>query len=192
MNTTEPTPDFDYSGEQDATPVGDNLLARINGLAADQLQSEARVARLEEELTEAKSTARLISEVQMPELLKEAGMSEFTTADGIRIALKEQIFGSIPAATAEEAFSWLEENGHARLIKRTFAIDFGKDDEKWADKFERDLAQRKKPLNCKRKRAVHPQTLRAFVREQLDKGVAIPMDTFGVHCRNVSKVTVKE
>ena len=30
------------------------------------------------------------------------------------------------------------------------------------------------------KKEVHPQTLKAFVKEQLQKGQAVPMDLFGV------------
>ena len=167
-----------------------NLMTRLGGLAADQAHAEARVARLESELKEAKEGLRVISEVQMPALMEEAGMEEFSTSDGVKIKIATTIRGSIPANTQQEAFAWLEEHGHERLIKREFKIDFGKDEEKWADKFERDLAQRKKPLNVKRKKAVNPQTLQAFVREQLEEGVNFPMSTFGVYRQTFSKVTI--
>ena len=182
----------DYSAYKEKPVVGDNMLATLAGLANDQLQVEARIARLESELDEAKVELRQISENQIPELMETAGIEDFTTRDGVKINITEKIMGSIPKATQPQAFLWLEENGQERLIKRQFVIDFGKDDEKWASKFERDLAQRKRPLNSKCKRAVNPQTLQAFVREQLAKGVAIPMDTFGVFRRRASKVTVKE
>lgn len=175
-----------------AMVVGDNMMARISGLAGDQAHAEARVLSLSEELKEAKEIVRHISENQMPELMEEAGMEEFTTSDGlVRIQIKGVIRGSIPKATEEVAFKWLEEHGDGELIKRQFTIDFGKGDDKWADKFERDLRQRKRPLNVRRKKAVHPQTLVAFVRERLEQGIPIPMNVFGVHRQRFSKVTVK-
>lgn len=182
---------YDYSDYEDSQPVvGDNMLARLSGLATDQAHAEARVLRLDEELKEAKETLRHISENQLPELMEEAGMETFSTSDGLGISINSVIRGSIPKSTAGQAFMWLEENGHGRLIKRTFTIDFGKDDDKWANRFERDLARRKKPLNVKRKKAVHPSTLTAFVRSQLEEGVAIPMTTFGVYRQRVSKVKI--
>lgn len=66
----------------------------------------------------------------------------------------------------EAAFAALEKAGQGDLIKHTLTIKFGKGEEKWAAKFMRDLAQRKKPLRVERKDAVAPQTLGAFVREQ--------------------------
>lgn len=182
----------DYSKfEQASPPPGGNIMARIAGLARDQLHAEARVLRLEAELKEAKETLRHISENQMPTLLEEAGQAEDITVDGMKIKVATAIRGSIPKATQEQAFDWLEEHGHERLIKRQFTIDFGKEEDKWADKFERDCAQRKKPLHLKRKKTVHAQTLVAFVRGQLEDGIAIPMNVFGVHRQRFTKVTVK-
>ncbi len=184
---------YDYSSfEEDKPEVGGNMLARLGGLAVEQLHSQARVLQLEQDLKQAKETLRHISENQMPKLMEEAEMEDFTTKDGLNITIDSIIRGSIPAASAPQAFEWLEEHGEGGLIKREFKIDFGKDDDKWADKFERDLAQRKKPLNVKRKKAVHPQSLQAFVREQLKEGVPIPMDVFGVYRQTVSKVKLKE
>ena len=127
---------------------------------------------------------------RLPDLMDELELSEFTTMGGVKLKLAENIRGSIPAATAEDAFAWLEEHGHDRLIKRTFQIEFGKDQEAWANKFERDCAQRKRQLNIKRKKGVHPQSLHAFVREQLEEGVAIPMQIFGVFRQRYVRVTL--
>lgn len=188
----EVAPAHDYSAyANEDVPMGGNIMARLGGLAAEQLQVEARVMTLEAELKQTKETLRHICENKMPTLMEEAGQEDCTVTGGIRIKIKSIIRGSIPANNAKEAFTWLEDNGNGNLIKREFKIDFGKDDDKWADKFERDLKQRKKPLNVKRKKAVHPGTLQAFVREQLEMGVPIPMDVFGVYRQNYSSVTVK-
>lgn len=181
---------FDYSDFKEApAALGDNVLAQLSGMATDQKQYEATIARLEVELKEAKESLRHISENQLPQLMEDIGLEEFKTIDGsIKISLNEVIRGSIPAKNETEAFKWLDANDNGNLIKRTFQIEFGKDEEKWADKFERDLKQRKKPLHCKRKKKVHPQTLQAFVRTQLAEGEPIPMDLFGVYRQRVAKV----
>lgn len=191
MAKLKPTHDYGEYEDEPATEVGDNILARLGGLARDQVHAEARVERLTEEMKQAKEALRHISEHQIPTLMEEAGQAEDITVDGVRIRLKTAIRGSIPKATENTAFAWLEKHGHERLIKRQFTIDFGKEEDKWADKFERDCSRRKKQLTMKRKKTVAPQTLQAFVRTQLEEGVAIPMDVFGVHRQRFTKVEVK-
>lgn len=187
-------PAYDY-GEHtrggDATPVGDNAMAQLNGLARDQANAEALVASLEERVKDAKLVARNISEKTLPAIMDELGLETFKTTDGFEISVKEEIRGNIPKNNPEPAFKWLEDNGEEKLIKREFTIQFGKGEEAWAKKFMRDLRQRKKPLNCKVKRTVHVQTLKAFVREQLEEGVPIPLETFGVFRQRLTKVKVK-
>lgn len=181
---------FDYSEFKDDVKIGDNVLAQLTGLVQDLAHSEARAAKLEEELKQAQEKSRHLKENLLPELLEQVGMTSFETPDFV-VGLKDEIFGSIPKAQEDTAFKWLEEHGHENLIKRQFVIDFGKDEEAWAKKFQADLAKRKKKVNSKTKRTVHPQTLRAFIREQMETGTAIPLDVFGVHRRKVASIKVK-
>lgn len=182
----------DYSDFK-STPstIGDNLMAQLTSTASDQAHAEARVARLEEELAEAKEHLRQLSENIMPELMEQAGMEEFSTKDGLSIKISEKIRGSIPKGNEAPAFRWLDENGHGNLIKRQFMIDFGKDQEKLVRKFEADLKRRKTPLNVSTKMSVHPSTLQSFIKDQLEAGVQIPLDTFGAYRQRFSKIEVK-
>lgn len=179
----------DYSEFKDGP--GDNILAQIASKAKEQVAAEAKVARLEEQLKEAQAELRMIAEQELPALMDAAEQVKLTTKDGIEIQVAEAIRANIPEANKDKAFSWLEDNNHGRLIKREFKIEFGKDEEAWANKFERDLAKRKKPLRVSRKKAVNPQTLSAFVREQLAEGVSLPMDLLGVFRQRFTKVKVK-
>ena len=186
--------EHDYSEfTKGEVPVGGNLMARIEGLAQEQLDADTRVANLEEQLAEAKVAWRNIAEKRLPELLEESGLtlSTITTPAGHVVKVAEAIRGSIPKANEVEAFQWLEDNDNGNLIKRNFSIDFGKGDEKWAEKFQRDCAQRKRPLNLKRTKKVHPQSLQAFVRQQLEDGIDFPLKTFGVFRQKLAKVTLK-
>ena len=181
--------EHDYSEFKDTGP-GDNLLAQISVTALEQQKAEAEVARLEEELAAAKVAVKDISERRLPELMELARQTKLTTTDGIHVELDEKVYASIPKAKAGIAFKWLEDNKHGDIIKRTFTIAFGKDEDKWADKFERDMKQRKKPLPVKREKKVHPQTLAALIREMLEQGVPVPLETLGVHRRKITKVKV--
>lgn len=184
------TETYDYSEFKDGP--GDNVLAQLSAMAMEQKQAEAEVARLEEELKKAQAKLKDLSEHKIPELMDAAEVKEFTTKDGIKIKIVEKIRGSIPEANAPKAFAWLEEHGHDNLIKREFKIEFGKNEEAWARKFEADLKKRKRPLKVRLKRAVHPSTLASFINEQLENGVDFPMDTFGVYRQRFSKIEFKE
>lgn len=159
---------YDYS--QDLPKVGDNILASITQMAREQKEAELAVAKAEEALETAKNSLKLIAEVKFPALMAQAEQTECTTRDGVKVKIKNTVRGSIPKNNPGPGLEWLEKHGHTNLIKRAFTILFGKDDEAWAKKFAADLAKRKKPLNCKVERNVHPSTLQAFVREQLEEG----------------------
>ncbi len=184
---------YDYGEFADDEDIGGNLMARIEGLATDFIAAETRVANLEAQLVEAKASVRLIEEKSLPDLLDEAQLSDskISTPSGLEVSMSEVIRGSIPKGNEEPAFAWLEKYKHGALIKRKFVIEFGKDQEKWANKFQRDCAQRKRSLNLKRSKSVNPQSLCAFVRGQLKEGIDIPMKTFGVFRQRFAKVKVK-
>lgn len=178
-------------GEEVDSGIGANAMAQLTGLASDQLAAEALIANLEAQLAEAKKALKLISETQLPDLMDSLEIEKFSTKSGISIKIKEDVFGSISQGNAEKAFKWLEDHNHGRLVKRTFLVEFNKEEEAWADKFERDCAQRKRPLHLERKKDINPQTLKAFVRGQLAQGVEIPLKEFGVHRQRISKVELK-
>ena len=184
--------DHDYSAWETGE-AGGNLMSRIEGLAQEQLDAEARVVALVAQLAEANAAVTLVKETKLPNLLEEAqlGKSKVVTPGGIIIKLKEAIRGSIPKGKEEAAHAWLEDNGNGNLIKRTVTIDFNKEQEGWARKFMRDCAQRKKPLNLKLVCGVHVSTRRAFIKGALNDGVAIPLDTFGAYRQRFTDVKVK-
>ncbi len=185
--------DHDYSKYQTSDIVGDNLMARLEGLAQEQLDAEKLVETMELRLKEAKAVLKFVSEKKLPELVDEAqlGESKIVTPNGIEIKVGEVIRGNIKKENEEEAFAWLEENGDGALIKRTFIIEFNKSEEAWAAKFQRDCAQRKRKLTLKRTKGVHTGTLKSFVGKALNDGVKIPMDLLGVFRQRVAKVKVK-
>ncbi len=182
--------EYDYSDFQTETPP-DNLMARISDAALRQKKLESQVAQLEEDLSHAKEELRQVDEVELPGLMEQAQCEEFTTRDGIRIGVKEAIRGSIPKPNQAKALKWLEDNGYESLIKREFKIQFDRDQEAWARKFEADLAKRKKPLAVKVERKVNPQTLQSFVKQLLEEGEDFPMDLFGVFRQRRAKIDVK-
>jgi hypothetical protein len=46
--------------------------------------------------------------------------------------------------------------------------------------------------NVKQAEKVEPMTLKAFVKEQIQKGKNVPSDLFGVYIANKTKITTKQ
>ena len=184
---------FNIADYVDENPdVSEDAMARLSKLAQDQLDAIALVESLEQQLKDAKASLRAISEHRLPDLMDELELEEFKTKNGTEIKVGEAIRGSIPEDNKEKAFAYLEETNNGKIIKNQFVIEFGKGDEAWAKKFQRDLNRRKKKLNTKVKKSVHPQTLYGFVREQLEAGVDFPMDLFGVFRQRFAKVKITD
>jgi hypothetical protein len=170
----------DYSAfKQETDQVGGNLMSALISLADQQDAAQAEVERLELLLDEAKKNHDRISQIEIPKLMDGID-GKLNLPDGRVVTISEKIRSSISSDKKSLAFKWLDENDHGGLIKRRFIIEFGRDQEEWAKKFEADLAKSKKPLNVKQEQNVHWQTLDAFVRQQLENGDELPLELFGV------------
>jgi hypothetical protein len=179
----------DYSAFK-APPKG-HILGQLRKCAQDILKEEAEVARLHDLLETAQARLTHMNETVMPALMDKAESSDWTSADGINVAIEEQFFSHISEEHKPKAHKWLEANKLGDYIKRQFIISFGRNEEAWAKKLSQDLKKRKKPLNFQVKEAVHAKSLNTMVKNILTEGeLKLPLDLFGVHRRKVAKVTV--
>lgn len=176
---------LDY-GEDALKETSDDVLGRLSKLAEKQADAEAEVARLETDLKSAIERLNEIAEREIPSLMDEVGVKEFKTSSGLSIIIDEKMRASIPKARSGEAVAWLEANGHADLVKRKIVIEFNKDEEERAKEFMAKIAEDN--LRVSDENTVHPQTLSAFVKEQLKKGVDVPMELFGAFWQRKSKI----
>lgn len=141
----------DYSGYGQTQAAGSDL-ELLSGLGLRLQELEKEIAEAEARLNVLQAQAREISWKQIPELMDSLNMSKFVLKDGGEITVKQDLRVSLPASPErrQEVMTWLNENGAEALIRRAFEIQFGKGDEAWAEKFERDCKQRKRPLNIER------------------------------------------
>jgi hypothetical protein len=112
-------------------------------------------------------------------------------ADGSSVEIRPFYSARIPSSKADEAFSWLRENGHGDLIKNQVTLEFGMQQDNEAKSIIEELKQ--KGLPVQQKTTVHPSTLRGFVREQIQElGKNVPAELFGTYVANKTKITTKE
>ncbi len=174
--------------EDAQTPIvpNDSALGRVQGLVQAQLDLEDRIRALEAELKQSKEDLVDVQENQLPSALQQYGMTDIIMKDGSRISIRQEYYATIKEEYRAAAFDWLINNGHADLIKHDITTSFtkGQDDEA---KQVMELLQDNN-VDFVDKKHVHPQTLRAFVREQVEDGKPIPLETFSVHVRQVAKI----
>ena len=177
----------DYSGELEE-PQGEEL-AQLARLAERHRRAQQLVLKREQELAAAQAELQLVSEKLIPELMQELGVKEYSTTDGQRVTVERKLRVSVPVATREACYTWLEVNGLSPLIKRTFTVAFGRDEEAWARRFAADLRRRKREVNVTEERRVESSTLNKALRTLLEEGqVTVPLEMFGAHWQTSTKV----
>ena len=75
-----------------------------------------------------------------------------------------------------QTFEWLRENGAGDLIKNIVSLNFGRAEDSDAKKLFENLQEQ--GYNVSQNEKVEPNTLKAFVREKLQKGQNVPTDLF--------------
>jgi hypothetical protein len=179
--------------EQDAEAaiqVSDAGLKRISDLANQQMATEDEIQELNEQLGEKQKRLRQISEIDLPLAMEEVGLKEFSLIAGEKVSIYHGVKASIPKIKEMEAFAWLKYHRAGSLIKNQVIVTFSMKQDAFANKFIRDLRRRKiQPQGWENKKTVHPQSLTAFVRTQLEEGREIPLDLLGVFQYDQARIT---
>jgi hypothetical protein len=162
-------------------------LERIVQLCELLERQAAEVEQLTEDLRLAKAAMLRTEREDLPDLMTELGLSELKLSDGSVVSLKEEVDARITDDTRPGALRWLLDHGFGGLIKTEVALTFGRGEHDEAVRVADELQQHYE--NIALKEDVHHSTLRAFVREQMAAGTAVPMDLFHVH--PYSKATIK-
>lgn len=155
-----------------------STVERLQQMAELYQRQEEKVAELEGQLKEAKKEFNRTKFEDLPLLMEEVGFSEVRLNDGRRIKLTEDFDASITAATRDRAVQWLVQHGHAGLVKTEVAVRFGRGEHDKAVDVTAQLSGDYDEVEMRE--TVHPQTLKAWVRERMAEGEAIPMDLFNV------------
>jgi hypothetical protein len=183
--------DLDAVFEDTQTLPQDDALGRIAALAQRQLILEDEVADLESMLKNRKEDLRKITDAELPAAMQEVGMTSFTLTDGAKIDVKPYYDCSINDERRDAAHAWLRGNDHGDLIKHELKASFGKGEDDTATAAKAALEELGVAVTDKE--AVHPQTLKAFVREQIEAGAeGFPLDLFGAHVGQRAKITPRK
>jgi len=162
--------------------LSDQVL-RLRDLEAEVKSQEEKIKQTQKEITR-------ISEDVIPTLLSEMGLSSLKLTDGSSVDVKPFYSANISVANREKAYKWLRDNGLGDIIKNDVVVSFGRhEDNKAVDYANLAKSHGFEPTQ---KLKVEPMTLKALVRERLEAGKEMPMDTFNVFVGNRTKLTKKQ
>ncbi len=164
-------------------------LKHVQQLAQRQMSLEDALDAAEKEVKKIKADLVIVAEKEIPEVLDRAEIETITLSDGSVISIKTSYQAHISEEHRKKAFAWLRKKNLDGLIKHDVTVPFAKGEEKKAQTFLKWIRGKMPDHEITDKEAVHAQTLKAFVREQIENGKNIPMDLFGVH--KVVRATIK-
>jgi 16S rRNA C1402 N4-methylase RsmH len=169
--------DFEETLASSVEKVDQQGLTSVAALARQIRDKEERIQNLEETLKDEKKALLKLTDEEMPAMLAEIGISSFSLDDGSTVEVKQTYGASILMDNRPAAYEWLRDNGYDDIIKNTVLCQFGRGEDDQASAFAAFAQQQ--GYVPEQKTEIHPQTLRAFVKERVEEGDAFPMELFG-------------
>ena len=148
---------------------------------------EDEIENAENSISKLKERAKTLSQFEIPVMMEEMHITKLKLKDGESVEIKKIYGASIPPQHQEAAFTWLRNNGLGDIIKNDITVTFGRGEDNKASEYA-TLAQGQgfEPVQ---KIGVHPQTLKAVVRERLESGQEMPSDIIKTYAGNSTKIT---
>ena len=157
--------------------VDTKALGSVAELARAIRNQEDTIRHLEEKLKTEKKLLLKLSDEDLPAILDELGLQSFKLEDGSEVTVKSTYGATIRVDDREQAYDWLRQNEYDDIIKNTVSVQFGRGEDEKAKEFK-ELAENNK-YAADQKTEIHPQTLRAFIKERVEAGDEFPMQLFG-------------
>ena len=187
---------------EDVAPSS-NSLGAITDMGQRMFDLEREIDNLENLLKEKKQSLTKLAEQDLPDLMQELNVKEFTLNNGAKCEIQDITSGSIPSASAitrakteedknelevrqQQCFEWLRNTGNGSLIKSNVEVQFGKNEDKECNEFTEEL--RKRNMFYRRAVGVHPGSLNSMLRERLSDGKDVPSDLFKLYVGRKAKL----
>jgi hypothetical protein len=176
-----------FEEDADALQIKNEDLTSVGALAKRAKELEKEIDELELTLGERKQQQRKLLEETIPAMLQGFGMQKFTMSDGSTIEVKPFYSASIKEENRAVAYEWLRKNGYDDIIKNTVSVRFGRNEDTLCSKLIDGLRDQNYPVEQTQK--IEPQTLKAWVKDMVERGAEFPSETFGVYSGH--KATIK-
>jgi len=168
----------------------DKELNTISNLAQQQKHLIELIEQREDEVKKLKAELKQVQETDLPSEMNAIGLAEIKLTSGETVEIKSGYAGAISKANQPRAYNWLEDNGYGALIKTDFTIKFGKGESDKASGLRNLLEVN--GIKYGQKEGVHAQTLKAFIREVMDRQaegeIEVPEEVFSIYRWNKAEI----
>lgn len=172
---------FEQDSMEEATEKEVPRNEKLKELAAliDKMQKhELEMQRLSKLLAAETEKYNKINTLMIPDLFEELGLKKISLSNGRTVEIKSSYVGSITEDRKPQCFEWLENKGYDSIIKHDVISKFKKGETAEHDNLVKVLIDL--GVTFEDKKYVHPQTLKSFIREQIESGADFPQELFGV------------
>ena len=167
----------------------DEKFKQLNTLAKSLVDTKNDISVAEENVSKLKESYKQIRENDLPDMMNSLNMDQFKLTDGTVISVKDDVFASIKADKNVEALQWLDDNGLGDIIKHKISVSFNRGEHEDAEKFK-DMFDKSFKQELDEKSTVHPQTLKATVKERVNTGQTLPDNLFNVYEAKIANVKI--
>ncbi len=164
-------------------------LSELSALAKYLLHLEKEVEAAEQHVTQLKRDYLRFSREHIPDIMADIGLTEFRLDSGEAIVVLKKYYANISEDRKADALKWLRENGQEAIIKTGIKGDFGAGMEDKVDMALLEQFLKDKEIEYEKTEGVHPQTLKAFVKTQMESDKKdFPAALFGVFATDETTV----
>ena len=161
-------------------------LGELSTLVAEMLKQEEHVNAMKAILATEEAKLQTLRTAKIPGLMAELGLSEVKTESGHKIYVDQVVTCKLFPGHQDEALKWLEQNEYGGLIKHEVSLKFGKDS-------EGEVSAAVRALNAAGfrpdvEKGVHPMTLKAWAKRQVEGGGQVPTNLFDLNTFSIAKV----
>lgn len=173
-------------------------LGIIAKLTCRAVALEEEIARYEKLLDSVKKAHKQVTEVDIPERMTALGLTGLKTTEGHELTIKPFYQASLKreyerGPVLAGAFDWLNNNGHAGVIKTAIEVVFPKGMLDVAKTFSKKLAaEAPRGATVELDQGVHAATLKALFKELKERGETLPDEYFNTYSGNVAVVKKNE
>lgn len=171
--------DFEETAASSVEKLDQSGAQTVASIAREIRGTEELIETLEKNLKKAKEALLKLTDQEMPALMAEMGISSLTLDDGAVVKVTQTYGASILVDNRPKAYDWLRDHGYDDIIKNTVMCQFGRGEDDRAKDFADFAAEN--GYAPEQKTEIHPQTLRAFVKERIENGDEFPMELFGAY-----------
>lgn len=180
--------------------ASDEELRRAQALAKEFVGLGLSIEDLEKQVKNLKTRKNQIESREIPDLFSEIGIDVIGLPDDqcdvvVRPYCKANIAANWEEERREAAFCWLDENGHGDVISVTISVDFKRGEKALADELQDLIRSKFSGANShpvKVEMGVPWGTLTALVKEQIEQGETVPLETLGATVGQVAKITKRK